>query len=183
MSSDLGARYFRQRRCDRHLLRHDGGPEDRRGVELELHASGWPVFDIAASAIVYHSDDEWMDLGATTVQQNADPDGRLQQRARDFVGGGSDRYARIAQGSQRRRFSLDKATRAGKTRAPCRRRRPWRGVGVHAQTSQCCSRRQRAVSVLAPRSSLDISSIRTRDFQSHPGRRRSRHPSDHAGGW
>jgi len=58
--------------------------------ELELHASAWPVFDIAASAIVYpfrYSDDEWTDLGAMTVQQYPDPDGRLRQWARDFVGG------------------------------------------------------------------------------------------------
>jgi len=59
-------------------------------TELELHASAWPVFDIAASAIVYpfrYSDDEWTDLGATTVQQYADPDGRLRRWARAFVGG------------------------------------------------------------------------------------------------
>ncbi len=59
-------------------------------TELELHASAWPVFDIAASAIVYpfrYSDDEWTDLGATTVQQYADPAGRLRRWARDFVGG------------------------------------------------------------------------------------------------
>ena len=59
-------------------------------AELELHASAWPVFDIAASAIVYpfrYSDDEWTDLGATTVQQYADPEGRLRRWARDFVGG------------------------------------------------------------------------------------------------
>ena len=59
-------------------------------AEVELHASAWPVFDIAASAIVYpfrYSDDEWTDLGAMTVQQYADPDGRLRRWARDFVGG------------------------------------------------------------------------------------------------
>lgn len=59
-------------------------------TELELYASAWPVFDIAASAIVYpfrYSDDEWTDLGATTVQQYFDPDGRLRQWARDFVRG------------------------------------------------------------------------------------------------
>ena len=59
-------------------------------AELELHASAWPVFDIAASAIVYpfrYSDDDWTDLGATTVQQYADPEGRLRRWARDFVGG------------------------------------------------------------------------------------------------
>jgi transglutaminase-like putative cysteine protease len=59
-------------------------------AELELHAAAWPVFDIAASAIVYpfrYSDDDWTDLGATAVQQCADPDGRLRRWARDFVGG------------------------------------------------------------------------------------------------
>jgi transglutaminase-like putative cysteine protease len=59
-------------------------------TELELHASAWPVFDIAASAIVYpfrYSDNDWTDLGATTAQQYVDPDGRLRQWARDFVRG------------------------------------------------------------------------------------------------
>ncbi len=59
-------------------------------VELELYGSAWPVFDIAASAIVYpfrYSDDEWTDLGALTVQQYADPAGRLEKWARAFVGG------------------------------------------------------------------------------------------------
>jgi hypothetical protein len=63
---------------------------NRSSTELELNASAWPVFDIAASAIVYpfrYSDDDWTDLGATTVQQYADPDGRLRQWARDFVRG------------------------------------------------------------------------------------------------
>ena len=59
-------------------------------VDLQLFGSAWPVFDIAASAIVYpfrYSDDEWTDLGALTVQQYADPAGRLGQWARAFVGG------------------------------------------------------------------------------------------------
>jgi transglutaminase-like putative cysteine protease len=59
-------------------------------VDLELSASAWPIFDIAASAIVYpfrYSDDEWTDLGALTVQQYPDPDGRLAKWARAFVGG------------------------------------------------------------------------------------------------
>jgi transglutaminase-like putative cysteine protease len=59
-------------------------------VELELYGSAWPVFDIAASAIVYpfrYSDDEWTDLGALTIQQYADPGGRLAKWARAFVGG------------------------------------------------------------------------------------------------
>jgi len=59
-------------------------------VALELAGSAWPIFDIAASAIVYpfrYFDDEWTDLGALTVQQYADPNGRLLQWARGFVGG------------------------------------------------------------------------------------------------
>ena len=59
-------------------------------VELQLYGSAWPIFDIAASAIVYpfrYSDDEWTDLGALTVQQYPDPAGRLEKWARAFVGG------------------------------------------------------------------------------------------------
>jgi transglutaminase-like putative cysteine protease len=59
-------------------------------AELELHGSAWPIFDIAASAIVYpfrYSDDEWTDLGAATAQQYADPAGQLRAWARAFVRG------------------------------------------------------------------------------------------------
>ena len=59
-------------------------------AELELTGSAWPIFDIAASAIVYpfrYSDDEWTDLGALTIQQYPDPAGRLAEWARGFVRG------------------------------------------------------------------------------------------------
>ena len=59
-------------------------------TELELHGSAWPIFDIAASAIVYpfrYSDDEWTDLGALSNHQYPDPGGRLRAWARGFVGG------------------------------------------------------------------------------------------------
>lgn len=59
-------------------------------VELRLEATAWPIFNIAASAIVYpfrYSDDEWTDLGALTQQQYPDPAGRLAKWARAFVGG------------------------------------------------------------------------------------------------
>jgi transglutaminase-like putative cysteine protease len=59
-------------------------------MELELLASAWPIFDIAASAIEYpfrYSPDEWTDLGALAVQQYADPDERLNKWAHAFVGG------------------------------------------------------------------------------------------------
>ncbi len=59
-------------------------------VELRLEATAWPIFNIAASAIVYpfrYSDDEWTDLGALTRQQYPDPVGRLGTWARAFVRG------------------------------------------------------------------------------------------------
>lgn len=57
-------------------------------AELELYASAWPVFDIAASAIYYpfsYSGDEITDLGALVVQQYPDPQDRLRSWARSFV--------------------------------------------------------------------------------------------------
>jgi transglutaminase-like putative cysteine protease len=60
--------------------------------ELQLDAAAWPVFSIAASAIVYpfrYSDDESTDLGALTRQQYPDPTGRLRDWARAFVRGQS----------------------------------------------------------------------------------------------
>jgi transglutaminase-like putative cysteine protease len=57
-------------------------------AELELSAAAWPVFDVAASAIFYpfrYSDDEWIDLGALTIQQYPDPLGRLRDWVRAFV--------------------------------------------------------------------------------------------------
>jgi transglutaminase-like putative cysteine protease len=59
-------------------------------AELQLDATAWPVFNIAASAISYpfqYSDDEWADLGALTIQQSPDAAGRLRQWARGFVRG------------------------------------------------------------------------------------------------
>ncbi len=67
---------------------------DRLTIEavshIELRASAWPVFDIAASAIVFpfrYPDDEWTDLGALSQHQYPDPEGRLKRWARGFVGG------------------------------------------------------------------------------------------------
>jgi transglutaminase-like putative cysteine protease len=57
-------------------------------ASIELYAHAWPVFDIAASAISYpfpYADDAWTDLGALTVQQYPDPDGRLRDWAYGFV--------------------------------------------------------------------------------------------------
>ena len=59
-------------------------------ARIELDAVAWPIFDIAASAIVYpfrYSDNEWTDLGALTMLQYPDPDGRLRDWARGFVRG------------------------------------------------------------------------------------------------
>jgi len=57
-------------------------------AELELDAAAWPIFNVAASAIFYpfrYSNDEWIDLGALTIQQYPDPTGRLRDWARAFV--------------------------------------------------------------------------------------------------
>ena len=59
-------------------------------AELQLDATAWPVFDIAASAIFYpfrYSDDELTDLGALAIQQYPDPAGQLRDWARSFVRG------------------------------------------------------------------------------------------------
>lgn len=59
-------------------------------AQVDLDAAVWPVFDIAASAITYpfrYSSDEWTDLGALTVRQYQDPDGRLAAWARGIVRG------------------------------------------------------------------------------------------------
>jgi Transglutaminase-like superfamily len=59
-------------------------------VELRLAGSAWPVFNIAASAIVYpfrYSDDEWTDLGSLTRQQYPDPAASLANWAPAFDGG------------------------------------------------------------------------------------------------
>lgn len=57
---------------------------------LDLDAVAWPVFDVAASAIVYpfrYHDDEWTDLGALRVPQYPDPAGTLRNWSRAFVRG------------------------------------------------------------------------------------------------
>jgi len=57
---------------------------------LELDAAAWPVFDMAASAICFpfrYADDEWLDLGALTIQQYPDPGDRLRSWAQGFVRG------------------------------------------------------------------------------------------------
>jgi len=59
-------------------------------VELELDAHPWPVFDIAASAMLYpfqYSDDDWIDLGALATPQYADSGGQLRAWAQGFVAG------------------------------------------------------------------------------------------------
>jgi transglutaminase-like putative cysteine protease len=57
---------------------------------VELGASPWPVFDIAASAIHYpffYSSEERADLGVLAVPQTFDASGRLADWARAFVRG------------------------------------------------------------------------------------------------
>ncbi|CCB66547.1 transglutaminase family protein [Hyphomicrobium sp. MC1] len=59
-------------------------------TELELDATAWPIFDIAASAVSYpfrYSGDDWTDLGALALQQYPDLGWRLRDWARAFIGG------------------------------------------------------------------------------------------------
>jgi transglutaminase-like putative cysteine protease len=61
-------------------------------AELQLDATPWPVFDIAASAASYpffYSREQWIDLGALAVPQYPDPNGRLRDWAQGFVRGTS----------------------------------------------------------------------------------------------
>jgi transglutaminase-like putative cysteine protease len=68
------------------------GPTDHLVIEsrasVELTVPAWPVFAIAASAARYpfvYSADEWTDLGALTVPQYGDADGRLARWIEGFV--------------------------------------------------------------------------------------------------
>ncbi len=67
-------------------------PTDHLVIEsrasVELTAPAWPVFAIAASAIqspFVYAADEWTDLGALTVPQYDDVDGRLARWIEGFV--------------------------------------------------------------------------------------------------
>jgi transglutaminase-like putative cysteine protease len=57
-------------------------------AELQLDATDWPVFAIAATAASYpfvYSASEWIDLGALVTPQYPDPNGRLRAWAEGFV--------------------------------------------------------------------------------------------------
>ncbi|MEY4641289.1 MAG: hypothetical protein RLZZ227_1283 [Pseudomonadota bacterium] len=60
----------------------------RSSAEIELDAVAWPVFDVAASAIMYpfqYSDDELIDLGPLALPQYQDPEGHLRDWVQAFV--------------------------------------------------------------------------------------------------
>lgn len=68
------------------------GPTDHLVIDsratVELSAPAWPVFPIAASAAQFpfiYSSDEWTDLGALTVPQYHDADGRFARWIEGFV--------------------------------------------------------------------------------------------------
>ena len=88
-------------------------------VELRLEGTAWPVFNIAASAIVYpfrYSDDEWTDLGSLTAQQYPDPAGRLANWARAFVGGDRTDTLALLKDLMRRRVGVDSLPEPGRRR-------------------------------------------------------------------
>ena len=69
-------------------------PTDHLVIEsrasLEITAPAWPVFAISASAIEYpfvYAADEWTDMGALTLPQYANPEGRFSLWVESFVMG------------------------------------------------------------------------------------------------
>lgn len=57
-------------------------------TQIQLTATPWPVFEIAASAIFFpfrYSDAEWLDLGQLATPQYPDPAERLRRWAQGFV--------------------------------------------------------------------------------------------------
>ena len=76
-------------------------------AELQLTATAWPVFDIAASAIVYpfrYTAEEWTDLAALAIQQYPDPARTLKQLGQGVCPRDFDGYAFAAEGSGCRSF-------------------------------------------------------------------------------
>ncbi len=56
--------------------------------KIEMNMTQWPVFMISASACNFpfsYSDDEWIDLGALTVQHYPDPNGQLSEWVNSFI--------------------------------------------------------------------------------------------------
>jgi transglutaminase-like putative cysteine protease len=71
-----------------------GAPADTLVIDsvtrLHLDAEPWPVFDVAASAMVYpfqYAEEERTDLGALMFQRYPDPTGRLRDWTWGFVAG------------------------------------------------------------------------------------------------
>jgi hypothetical protein len=123
------------------------GSRSKAGSAVELGASPWPVFDIAASAIHYpffYSSEERADLGALAVPQTFDASGRLADWAAGFVRGThtdtlallKDMVAGVARG--------DRLPEPRGGRARRRHCRPSIAAGARAATSPCCSPRRRA---------------------------------------
>ena len=114
-------------------------------AEVGLTAAAWPVFDIAASAIFYrfrYSDDEWVNLGALTVQQYPDPAGRL------LAGHGHSsapiRRTRFPCSKISARASLDAfRIRSARMRELNRRPRLWIAAGAPAVISRSSSSKRR----------------------------------------
>jgi Bacterial transglutaminase-like N-terminal region len=131
-------------------------------AEIELNTAAWPVFDIAASAISYpfrYSDDDWIDLGALTIQQYPDPAGQLRNWARAFVRGNpTDTLALLKDLSSGVPGWIAYQSRENEgTQSPTQTLdRGWGSCGI----SRSSSSKRRAVSVSGRESSPAISTIR-----------------------
>ena len=136
-------------------------------VELELFASAWPVFDIAASAIVYpfrYSDDEWTDLGALTVPAIFGPGRTAGEMGAGVCGRRSDGYARPAQGPQPRRIRLVWLPKPRRRRRAVADRNSGSRLGLLPGFRRAVRRMRRAASVSARGSSPATCSIPIADL-------------------
>ena len=138
-------------------------------AELELDATAWPVFDVAASAASYpfpYPIRRRADLGALAVPQYPDPTGRLRVWAEGFVRSRPTDTLSLLKDLSAGVAALGLATRAARTKARSRRSRRSIAAGARAATSPCCSSRRRAAWASAPASCRAICTIRRRETAS-----------------
>jgi transglutaminase-like putative cysteine protease len=73
-----------------HFLAQDRNLVIESVAVIELNASAWPIFPVAASAQTFpflYNEDDWTDLGPLVTPQHADPHDRLRIWAQGFVRG------------------------------------------------------------------------------------------------
>jgi hypothetical protein len=115
-------------------------------ARVELDAAAWPIFDIAASAIVYpfrYSPDDWTNLGALTVRQHPDPKG-ASPHGRAASCAAQRRTHWPCSRTSARPSPTRSFTKTVRRRGRRRRSRRWTAAGGRAGTSRCSSPTPRA---------------------------------------